>query len=95
MIIVKMPMLIDREMIRQALDQNLVCAPQLQVGKWILIDVVKEGYIIPHTASVIETQTEAQKAANAHNKYKGITTDFAEKFISKSIKTCLSKPKAL
>jgi len=91
MIIVKMPMQIDRELIRQAYDQNLICAPQLEVGKFILVDVVKEVYLIPNTASVISSQQYAQKAANAHNKYKGISDAQADKLISKSMKLCVFK----
>lgn len=82
-------MKITQELINTAFEKNLLCASYLVRGKWICVDVVEEGYIIPHTASVIETQEYAQKAANAHNRYAGFTVNQANKFISKSMKTSL------
>lgn len=85
-------MQIDRELIKTAYDNNLICAPQLEVGKFILVDVVSEGYIIPSLASVIDNKDHATKAANAHNNYKGIKPDKAAKLIGQSMTNCLSKP---
>lgn len=82
---IKYPLQITREMRRSAKSAGLPCASAMEIGKYMTVDVLRNGFQIPPTAVVFETHAEALRAAEVHNKFGGYTLEEVDEMIAISM----------
>ncbi len=78
---IKVAVKINRELVRSAYDQNLVCTPELEIGKFTVIEAQPEGMVIPNVVRVFDDIESAAQNAVAKNRQMGISPQQAEKFL--------------
>lgn len=82
---VKYPIMITFDVIRSAFNQNLVCAPSLVEGGYVAVNVMGEGYSIPHMARSMPDYQQCKKSCDIHNNWAGYTSRQVKSIVSKSM----------
>ena len=90
---IKYPIIVTQTVINSAKFNNLICAPHLKLNQYIGVDVLEDGYQIPHTAMMYETKKEAKKACDVHNTYLGFNRMQVYRKISESMQKSLKQNK--
>lgn len=88
---VRYPVEVTKVVLDSAKEQELPCGEYLELGKWIGVDVMEDGYSVPSLASGIDTQELCQQGCDTHNKYNGYSKDEANEIIGKSMEKSLSE----
>jgi hypothetical protein len=84
-VFVKYPIRIDENLIQSLKKQKMPCAGWLEIGNWVVADVLEDGYSIPALAACQETEAEAADICRVLNIRNGFTEDQVDDIVWSSM----------